>query len=236
MGVAQPPRSYCAPCSAMLSAFPKASTSTSPDRGNGERHLPHVGEFLTGLDSMWEDRVTRWTLRVRSALEEGQALPPFPTAEWSLGSQNVFEAGNELPLSPTAAAGPARESDPLAAGVTPLEGATLSSEGDPGGREQTEPGSAVSVATGNFCRTQGDDGAGTLARAPNTAQRHPSNIESGYAYVHWCSRAWEKHKRQTRSTARIRKGNTSDENWGRNHHELGANPSTRKRRGSPGPC
>ena len=45
--------------------------------------------------------------------------------------------------------GPARESDPLAAGMTPLEGAPLASEGDPGGREQTEPGGAVSVATGN---------------------------------------------------------------------------------------
>ena len=45
--------------------------------------------------------------------------------------------------------GPARESDPLAAGVTPPEGATLASEGEPGGRKQTEPGGAVSVATGN---------------------------------------------------------------------------------------
>ena len=45
--------------------------------------------------------------------------------------------------------GPARESDPLAAGVTPPKGTTLASEGDPGGREQTEPGGAVSVATGN---------------------------------------------------------------------------------------
>ena len=34
-----------------------------------------------------------------------------------------------------------------------------------------------------------------------------------------CSRRWEKHKRQTRSTARIRKRNTSDENWERSHHE-----------------
>ena len=48
---------------------------------------------------------------------------------------------------------------------------------------------------------------------PNTAQRHPSNIESDCVYVHWCSRGWKKHKRQTRSTARIRKRNTSDDNW-----------------------
>ena len=33
--------------------------------------------------------------------------------------------------------------------MTPPEGATLASEGDPGRREQTEPGGAVSVATGN---------------------------------------------------------------------------------------
>ena len=45
--------------------------------------------------------------------------------------------------------GPARESDPLAAGVTPPEGAALASEGDPGVRKQTEPGGTVSVATGN---------------------------------------------------------------------------------------
>ena len=45
--------------------------------------------------------------------------------------------------------GPARERDPLAAGVASPEGATLASEGDPGVREQTEPVGAVSVATGN---------------------------------------------------------------------------------------
>ena len=116
--------------------------------------LPHVQEFLAGLDSTWEDRLTRRTLGVRNALEEGEALSPFPTAAWTLGSQNVFEAGNELPPSPTAAAGPARESDPLAAGVTPPEGATLASEGDPGEREETEPGGAVSVATANFQTTE----------------------------------------------------------------------------------
>eukprot|EP00904_Undaria_pinnatifida_P000469 jgi/Undpi1/10422/HiC_scaffold_29.g12872.m1 len=81
----------------------------------------------------------------------------------------------------------------------------------------------------------GGDGAGTLARAPNTAQRHPSNIESDCVHVHRCSRGLEKHKRQKRSTARIRTRNTSDENWERRHREPGANPSTWKRRGSLGP-
>ena len=37
MGAAQPPRSFCAPCSAMLLASPWGPTSTSPDRGNGGR-------------------------------------------------------------------------------------------------------------------------------------------------------------------------------------------------------
>ena len=49
--------------------------------------LPYVQEFLAGLDSTWEDFLTRWTFRVRNALEEGKALPPFPTAAWTLGSQ-----------------------------------------------------------------------------------------------------------------------------------------------------
>ena len=35
--VAQPPRSCCAPCSAMLLACPKAPTLPSPDRVNRER-------------------------------------------------------------------------------------------------------------------------------------------------------------------------------------------------------
>ena len=51
--------------------------------------------------------------------------------------------------------GPARENDPVAAGVTPPEGASLASEGDPGVTEQAEPGGAVSAATGNS-RTAGN--------------------------------------------------------------------------------
>ena len=45
--------------------------------------------------------------------------------------------------------GPARESDPFAAGMTSPEGADSASQGDPGITEQAEPGDAVSVATGN---------------------------------------------------------------------------------------
>ena len=39
---------------------------------------PHVQEYLVGLDADWEERLTRWTLGVQNALEEGFALPPFP--------------------------------------------------------------------------------------------------------------------------------------------------------------
>ena len=76
--------------------------------------LPHVQEFLAGLYSTWEDRLTRWT---SDALEEGEVLPPFPTAAWTLGSQNGFEAGNDLPPSSTAA-GQHRKEQPRRLKVT----------------------------------------------------------------------------------------------------------------------
>ena len=97
--------------------------------------LPHAQEFLAGLDSRWKDRLTRWTHGVRNALEEGAALPLFPTATWTLGSQDVFEAGNALP-SPMAArvtqkgTDPVLNIDPPAVEVTLPEGAAPASEGD----------------------------------------------------------------------------------------------------------
>ena len=53
---------------------------------------PHVQEFLAGLDSEWEERLTRWTLGVRNALEAGDALPLFPTvaAKTSRGAGPVL--------------------------------------------------------------------------------------------------------------------------------------------------
>jgi len=123
--------------------------------------LPHVQEFLAGLDSTWEDRLTRWTLGVRNALEAGEALPPFPTEAGTLGSINVFEPRNALPPSPTAAGAtvegtdPALESSPLTAGVTLSVGEASVSEGDPRVRRQAEPGDAGYVAAENF-RTAGD--------------------------------------------------------------------------------
>ena len=41
---------------------------------------PHVQQYLVGHDAEWEDRLTRWTLGVRSALKAGDALPSFSTA------------------------------------------------------------------------------------------------------------------------------------------------------------
>ena len=41
---------------------------------------PQVQEFLAGLHAEWEERLTRWTLGVRNALEADNTLPPFPTA------------------------------------------------------------------------------------------------------------------------------------------------------------
>ena len=125
--------------------------------------LPHVQEFLAGLDSTWKDRLTRWTIGVRNALEKGEALPPFPTAAITLGSQNGFEAGNGLPPSPTAAGVTsegtdlALESDSLAAGVTQPEGAAPASGGDSRVRGQAEPGGAAYVAVENTLMAEQED-------------------------------------------------------------------------------
>ena len=125
--------------------------------------LPHVQEFLAGLDSTWEDHLTRWTLGVRNALEEGEALPPFLTAAWTLGFQDGFDAGNELPPSPTAAGvtpegtDPALESDSLAAGVTQPEESAPASEGDSRVRRQAEPGGAAQVAVENILMAEHGD-------------------------------------------------------------------------------
>ena len=87
----------------------KRSTSTLPVRGNGKRLLPtsvrcsprtiirpqdillrllnwrfyigpHVQVHLAGLNTEWEERLTRWTLSVQSALEAGDVLPPLSAA------------------------------------------------------------------------------------------------------------------------------------------------------------
>ena len=41
---------------------------------------PHLQKYLARLDAECEERLTGWTLGVQSALERGDALPPFSTA------------------------------------------------------------------------------------------------------------------------------------------------------------
>ena len=65
--------------------------------------------------------------------EIGNALSPYPTAT------GVTQEGTD----------PALESDPLAAEVTPREGATPASEGDSRVRARLEPGDAAQVAAEN---------------------------------------------------------------------------------------
>ena len=61
--------------------------------------------------------------------------------------------------------GTARESDPLATGVTPPEGKALASEGDPGVREQVDLEGSVFVVTGNS-RTAGNREATAPGHSP----------------------------------------------------------------------
>ena len=118
-----------------------------------------------------EDRLTRWTLGVRNALEAGEALPPFPTAAGTLGPMNMDETGDALPPSPTAAGAtaegtdPALESGPSAEGVTLSVGEASVSEGDPRVRVQAEPGDAGYFAAENF-RTDGDGDTMAPERLP----------------------------------------------------------------------
>ena len=41
---------------------------------------PHLQEYSAAIDTEWEERLTRWTLGVQSALEAGDSRPPFPTS------------------------------------------------------------------------------------------------------------------------------------------------------------
>ena len=121
--------------------------------------LPHVQEFLAGLDSTREDGLTRWTLGVRNAVESGDALPPSPTAEWNLGAQTELEAGDELPPFPTTA------------GVTP-EGMDKAVKSGPQTRAQVEQGGAVgSVAGSRHVEGDRDD---ALAGQVEIPQARPS--------------------------------------------------------------
>ena len=54
---------------------------------------PQVQECLAGLDAEWEELLTRWTLGVQNALEEGFTPSPFPVeaAPSPRGSEPVLE-------------------------------------------------------------------------------------------------------------------------------------------------
>ena len=71
---------------------------------------PHVQQYLVGLDAECEERLTRWTLGVRSALEAGDALPSFSTAMAATPERT----------------GRTRENDPLHTGPTEQGGAARS--------------------------------------------------------------------------------------------------------------
>ena len=75
--------------------------------------------------------------------------------------------------------GPARESDPLASGVAPPEGVTLASEGDLGVREETEPGGAVSVATGNSRTAENKEATARGHSPPSLTQPSVTPATSG---------------------------------------------------------
>ena len=107
-------------CAPRTASDPK--TSSTPNRRLYIR--PHVQEYLAGLDAEWEERLTRWTLGVRSALEVADALPPFPTA---------------VAATPEGM-DPALENGRLARGQLEQAGSAL---GPTGRRETTEDGDAA---------------------------------------------------------------------------------------------
>ena len=138
MGVAQPPRSCCAPCSEMLLACPKAPTLTSPDRENGERQpvttarsslrtapahrilysdsRPEGSTSYLTSKSSWRASTRRGRTAKRGGPSgcamRGRRFLCSRRQRGPSGSQNGFEAGNELPPSPTAAEVTSEETDP----------------------------------------------------------------------------------------------------------------------------
>ena len=124
--------------------------------------LPHVQEYLAGLDSTWED-LTRWILGVRNALEAGDAPPPFPTAGWNLRAQTALEAEDELPSFTTVA------------GAT-LEGTDPAEESGPQTREQVKQGGAVGSVAGSL-HAEGDRDA-ALTGQVGISQARPSTASA----------------------------------------------------------
>ena len=70
---------------------------------------PHVQQCLVGLDAECEERLTRWTLGVRSASEAGNALPSFSTAMAATPERTDRTLENDpLHTGPTEQGGAAR--------------------------------------------------------------------------------------------------------------------------------
>ena len=57
--------------------------------------VPHVQQYLVGLDAECKERLMRWTLGVRSALEAGGALPSFSTADRTLENDPLHTGPTE---------------------------------------------------------------------------------------------------------------------------------------------
>ena len=66
---------------ALFAAFGIRSRDILLPLTNRRRYFgPHVQEYLAGLDAEREEHLTRWTLGVQNALEEGTVLSPFVVA------------------------------------------------------------------------------------------------------------------------------------------------------------
>ena len=103
----------------------------------------HVQQYLVGLDADWQERPTRWTLGVQTALEEGIALHLFPV---------------EVAASPRRT-GPVSESNRMTRGE--LEG------------ERAAPGVTESHQNTRSRDTTLVQQPGPLGRDPRPRRQHP---------------------------------------------------------------
>ena len=148
---------------------------------------PHVQSYLAGLDGEWEERVTRWTLAVQTAMEEAVELPLFPVevAHPPRRTRMVRESGpiirgqiNQDRAAPGAAENHqnAGSRDTMPAGQP----------GPPGTRSEatsTTPGAAMPTASNNVGRGVGRNGQTRLgeiiweSRAAGAGRRVDTSTE-----------------------------------------------------------
>ena len=129
---------------------------------------PHAQEYLVGLDSEWEEHLTRWVLAVPNALRTDAALPPFPAAGVATpeGEPPALESDPQVrgQMEPGGTAGRATENLQIA-----------------GGRDFTPPGrlgvplkqpSAASATRSDraYAYWRGRGGAGYKKQARSTAR------------------------------------------------------------------